>query len=140
VYQKGYILAWIGLFIGLAILWSFLYGICFLPRWINNKLIHKNRESVFYITIKRCAIYALIIPIITFFSVIFPNTVGKLIGDLVESFGEIFEFISHLFNYIELPKVINGVLVFILAAAFIFLIIHLISSVINLLYKRIRSE
>jgi hypothetical protein len=140
VYEKGYVLSWMGFFIGLAILWGILFGICFLPKWINNKIIHKNEESVFYINVKRCAIYALVIPIITFFSIIFSNTVGRLVEDIIEFIGEIFQFIFYLFNYIGLPKVINGIIVLILAVAFIFLMIHLISSFIVLLYRRIKGE
>lgn len=140
VYEKGYVLGWIGFFIGLAILWGILFGICFLPKWINNKIIRKNEESIFYVNVKRCAIYALVIPIIALFSIIFSNTIGRLIGEIVEFFGEIFEFIFHLFNYIGLPEVINGVIVFILVVAFVFLITHLISSFIILLYRRIKGK
>lgn len=139
VYQDGYVLGWIGFFISLFIAWGILFGISFLPRWINNKMF--SEESVFYASIKRCAVYALVIPIIMIFSGFFSNTVGRLAGNIVDDFfGEIFEFIFHLFNYIGLPGFINGIIVFIFGVIFIFFVIHIIISGIIQLYRRIRPE
>ncbi len=140
VYEKGYALGWAGFFIGLAILWAILFGICFLPKWINNKIIRKNEKSAFYISIKRCAAYAIIIPVIAFLSSVFSNTVGRLVEKIAASFSVIFEFIFHLLNYIGLPKAINGAIILILVVSSIFFIIHLVGSFIVLLCQKLRTK
>jgi len=116
-----------------------LFGFCFLPRWINNKIV-RNNESIFYISVKRCAVYAFIPFVVGFICAMFPRTIGNIIGDIGEFFGEIFEFIFHLFNYIGLPEFINVFLVGILVIASIFLAIHFSCSGIVKLYKRVRKK
>ena len=140
VYEPGYFISWIGFFIGLAFIWGIFFGACFLPRGVNNKIIQNNTESAFYMSIKRCAAYASVVPIFVFFSLVFSDIVAKLLGDIMLTFGDIFYFVFHLFNYIGMPELINGIIVFILAAAFFFLIIHLIGSFIILIYKKIKRE
>ncbi|MFC1755101.1 DUF2330 domain-containing protein [Thermoproteota archaeon] len=141
VYEDGYIFKWIAFFIVLGILWGLLFAFCFLPRWLNNKIIHHNELSSLFMTVKRCAAYAAVIPIGVFFGVIFPRTMGDLIENLiVDPLGEVFEFIFHLFHFMRLPDIIGGTLVFLIAVASMFLIIHLIGSGIVRLYNSIRGK
>lgn len=139
VYENNYVWYWISFMLALFILWGIMFAVCLMLRCLNNRIISDDK-SLYYASTKRCSVYALTIPVLIFISIISPNTIGKLISDLVELFEDIFEFIFHLFNYIGLPQEINGLFVFILAIAFIFLLIHLICSLLISLYSRIKER
>jgi len=139
VYENGYMWGWISFILALFVIWGIMFAICLVLRRLNNKIIDDYRSS-FNMTTKRCAIYALTIPVLILISIISPDTIGKLVTDLIELFEDIFEFIFHLFNYIGLPREINSLFVFMLAMTFIFLMIHLIGSLVISLYRRIKER
>lgn len=139
VYEPGYVLHWLETLIMFAILWGMIFGIYFLPRWINNKIIKNDTASVFYASKKRIAAYASVIPLVVIFLLIV-QAFKDFMGHILEPFSKIFTFISHIFNYIGMPEIVNNLLVFIFAMAFIFLVIHLLGSAILQLFKKIKEK
>ena len=141
VYEKGFVTGWILFIIYMVILWGFSFGILLLPRWINNILIKKRKKSVFYLTFRRCMVYASVVPLLVFLSVMFPNSIGRILGHIVEyPLDDIAELIFHLLNFTGLPKVASAILVFLLFATLLFLMLHIAGSMIVALYRRIVSK
>ena len=137
VYEKGYYLGWVFFVIVLLIFWGFLFGACFLPRMINNKIV-KNKDSPFYASIKRIAVYAVIIPAGILLSAILPNYIGKVFGFIVEGLSEMFQFIFHILNFLGTPKLLTVLILILFGYGFIFLMIHLICSSIVSITRKLR--
>lgn len=142
-YQKNYVLSWILFFVYMIILFSIIFGVLFLPKWINNVLIGHNSDSPFYITIKRSLAYAAVIPIfiiIGVFSDTFVRFIEVIAETIVRPFSDLFEGISHLLNLIGLPRTLNELIIVILVGVSIFMIVHLIGTLVIFVCKKIKSS
>ena len=104
---------------------------------INNKIV-KNKDSPFYASIKRIAVYAVIIPAGILLSTILPNYIGKIFGFIVEGLSEMFQFIFHILNFLGTPKLLTVLILILFGYGFIFLMIHLICSSIVYITRKLR--
>ena len=129
VYEDGYVFKWIGFIIGMGIVAS-ITGVLFLPiGWLNNRIIHEDKKSIFYATRKRCFYYGIIL-IILFSIAIVSATIANVYGEILKPFVGIFEFLSHLLNFIGFPEIIIAIIIFIIVLFLLFELIHVCVSLI----------
>ncbi len=138
-YEPGYAMKWIGFIIGIGIL-SLILTVFFIPiGWLSNRLTNRNEKSIYYVTKKRCFYYALIFMLLLGLTIIF-STVANVYWDVLKPFSWFFEFLSHLLNFIGLPGLLIGIILFILALSLIFAIIHVIFSFIISIFKTSKKQ
>ncbi|HII16612.1 TPA: DUF2330 domain-containing protein [Candidatus Woesearchaeota archaeon] len=140
VYDDYYILSWIGFFVMLGIIWGVLFCLLLLPRWVANRFITRYQpQSALYVSIWRAIWYAAVFPALLLISQLFTgreNAIGKVL-DVLSPF---FEFLYKLMNLIGIPKLINGIVIFIIAVFLFFGILHVIASTIVLVARKMKKQ
>jgi hypothetical protein len=138
-YESGYVMKWIGFIIGIGIL-SLILTAFFIPiGWLSNRLTNRNEKSIYYVTKKRCFYYALIFMTLLGLAIMF-STVANIYGDVLKPFGQLFEFLSHLLNFIGMPEILIVIILFIFAFILIFAVIHVIFCFIISFFKKSSEE
>ncbi|MCX6818548.1 MAG: DUF2330 domain-containing protein [Candidatus Aenigmarchaeota archaeon] len=131
IYEPSYVANWIMFIFSMVFLGLGVFGLFLFTRWINNKyLIKGNKKSVYYADNKMCLHYAIGFTVMLSLSIIF-SAIGGFYGYILSPFGQLFQFLGQLLNFIGIPQIINFLVLFILAILLIFEVIHISATFVR---------
>ncbi|MFH1915676.1 MAG: DUF2330 domain-containing protein [Nanoarchaeota archaeon] len=139
IYESNFFGKWVLFIFSLLVISGIAFVFMLVPRLLVNRLVKKNKESRWYVSIRRCLAYATAVFVLIVFLVIVPSSFGRVFQDIFTPLAHIVEFFSHVLNAISIPAVLNFILSFAFGFFLSFACMHIVGVGIMTGYRRIKK-